>query len=338
MNSKKSFKLLSGRSNPTLAKNISAFLGIPLTKCRLDDFGNTELRVEILESVRGFDMFILQTGGYDNEHSVNDYLIELICMINACKLSSCKSITVIIPCFPYARSDKKDTPRVPIVASLVTTILESIGVDRIVSMDLHAGQIQGFGRIPFDNLFAINLHIETLRNSLFKNLTTEQINEKYILVSPDNGGIKRIEAYAKRMNMSFVIMHKQRDYSQKSVVMNSMIIGDTKLEGKIALILDDMIDTCGTMVSASNELQKHGTKKVIIIATHGIFSGPAMERINGCDAIEQVIVTNTLSQIENAKKCSKLVIVDTSGTFAEVIKRLIDGSSISELFAPSKSL
>lgn len=325
-------KLVAGRSNMPLAKLISEKLKIPLLSRCLDDFANKELRVELYDNIRNFDIFIVQTGSSNSIHSINDHLMELVAIADACRLSSARTITAVVPFYPYSRSDKKDAPRVPIMGAAIARILESVGINRIVSMDLHSGQIQGFTKMPFDNLFAINLHIENLNNSYFKNMTNEEINNKYVLVAPDNGGIKRIEAYAKKLKMKFVTMHKQRDYSQKNVVNRTLLIGDDMtIKNKIAILIDDMVDTMGTMTASCQELKNKGIKEVIIIATHGIFSNPAFERINKCDMIKKVIVTNTLDQDNSCKTSNKIEVVDTSDLFSNVIQRLISGS-ISDLF------
>lgn len=321
------------RSNPELVEKILKFLGnnsidnsmnVPIIS---ETFANGEIRTQITQNIRNQDVFIIQTGANDEKMSINDYLMELLSTINACKMSSASKITVIIPSFMYARSDKKDVPRTPINSALICQLLEVSGATRIVSLDLHAGQIQGSARIPFDNLYAIGLLSEYLKNNV-------QVNEEtHVLVSPDNGGVKRIESYAKLMKMPYVIMHKQRDYTQKNVVMKSSLIGDPKhVNNKIAVIIDDMVDTCGTMVAAANELKEHGATSVIIVATHGIFSGPAFDRINSCEMIQKVVVTNSLPQEKNKEKCSKLEIVDISSLIGKVISCLMTGESISALF------
>jgi ribose-phosphate pyrophosphokinase len=312
----KNVKLIAGRSNLELANLVSRQLNIPLTECRLDDFGNSELRVEIKENIRRYHVYIIQTGCQNIHtcHSINDYFMELCSLIDACKRSNVKSVNVIMPNY----------------------LLQGLGVDRIIAMNLHSGQIQGFADVPFDNLWDIKLHIHNFRSTFFKNMDQKQINENYILIAPDHGAIKRIEDYARRLGMKFATMHKQRDYSKNSIVLNSMLVGDETIyediKGKTAIIIDDIVDSMGTMVSASNELQMRGVKEIIIVATHGIFSGPAFDRINGCDAIKKIIVTNTIPQEENQKMCHKLEVVDTSSIFAEIIKRLALGGSISELF------
>jgi len=327
--------IIGGRSNPELSKKIAAALfgdKDKLVDCILDDFANGEIRVELLENIRGRDIFVIETGVSDNYHSINDYFVELLAITDACKRSNARTVTVIMPFYPYSRSDKKDNPRVPIMAKVVANALKK-KIFRLISLDLHSGQIQGFGDFPFDNLFAINLFVDYFNKTLFNGLTHEEVNSRYVLVSPDNGGIKRIDAYAKRLKMPFVTMHKQRDYTQKSVVMKSMLIGDPEsLVGKTAIMIDDMVDTMGTMQAASNTLRELGVKDVVIVATHGIFSGPAFKRIEDCDAIREVIVTNTLPQDENLQKSNKIRCVDTSGLFSEVIQRLVEDGSISDLF------
>jgi len=326
-------KLICGRSNLKLDKKISQKLNISLSKINLDDFPNTELKIEIDENIRGYKIFILQTGSSDEYHTVNDYLIELFSIIDACKRSNAKSINCLLPCYPYARSDKKDTGRVPINSSLIINILKNLGIKRIVSVDLHSAQIQGFIDIAFDNLYAIKLHIEKLNSLYFNNLSKKDINEQFILISPDNGGLKRVEDFAKRLEMDFITMHKHRDYSKKSYVIDSLLIGEeSKLVGKIGIIIDDMVDTMGTIISAIKELESYGIIKVIVVATHGYFSGEALDRINNCDIIKSVIVTNSLPQKKNCTKCNKIIVVDMSDLFATVITSLTTGDSISKLF------
>ena len=326
-------KLIAGRSNMQLAKLISTKLGIPLLNRCLDDFANRELKVELSESVRNADIFILQTGCSHSNHSINDYLIELVAMADACRRSSSRSITALIPCYPYSRSDKKDHPRVPIMGAVVATMLKTAGISRIVSMDLHSGQIQGFCDEGFDNLFAINLHINNLNEKYFKGMTVNEINDNFVLVSPDNGGIKRIEAYAQKLRMNYVTMHKQRDYTKKNTVLRSVLIGDPKLLiDRTAIIIDDMVDTMGTMIATIEELKSMGLENVIIIATHGIFSPPALDRIIKSDVIKKVIVTNTIPQELNCKATDKIEVVDISDLYAKIVKRLVKGGSISKLF------
>jgi ribose-phosphate pyrophosphokinase len=328
------FSLISGRANLHLVADIAKHLNVKPVNVRLEDFGNTEIRIEINESIRGQHVYILQTGAFDDSRSINDYLIELFGLVDACRRSSAASITVLLPFFPYARSDKKDAPRVPIMSALVAQMLESLGVTRIVAMDLHAGQIQGVTHIPFDNLYGIGLIINYLQSTLFAGMSNDEMNKRFVLASPDNGGVKRVEAYANKLKMKYVIMHKQRDHSKSSVVLQSMLIGkDEDVVGKTVILIDDMVDTCGTMKVAAAELKEHGAKDVIIVATHGVFSRDAFDKINGSDMITQVIVTNTLPQEENVKKTKKLVAIDISMFIAKIIDCLYNGSSIEAVFA-----
>jgi ribose-phosphate pyrophosphokinase len=328
-------RIIAGRSNLELANSIAGRANIPIINCHIENFQNGEIGVEITESVRNRDIFIVQTGYTDENNSINDYFMELIAIVDACTRSSAGTVSVVIPFYLYSRSDKKDAPRVPIMASVITSILENMGVHRIISMDLHSGQIQGFtNRVAFDNLFAINIFIDHLNETIFKDLTQEKINEKYIVICPDAGAYKRTSAYAKRMGMYMAAMQKERDYTKKSHVSKSMLVGDPdKIMGKTAIIIDDMIDTMGTMVAAADELIGYGIKSIIIIATHGLFSGPALERIQNCDHIEKIIVTDTVPQLHNIRKVNKIQCVSVDGLFANVIKNLIEGGSISELFS-----
>jgi ribose-phosphate pyrophosphokinase len=326
-------RFIVAKSNEELGRLIAQKMDIKVTQVNTVKHANNELKVQIQESIRKKNVYILASGTSNTENSVNDYLMELFIIIDACKLSSAHSISVLLPFYPYCRSDKKDDGRTSIVGSLISRILKGIGTGRIVSMDLHAGQIQGFSDLPFDNLEARQLFVKFIQEHYFKNLTYKEINDNYILVSPDGGGVKRVEKYAKQLGMNFVIMHKQRDYTKESTVISSMLIGCVdNIMHKTAIIIDDIIDTMGTMISAANELHEKGITKVIIMATHGILSGPAIERINNCDIITDIIVTNTLPQINNQKLCPKLKIVDTSELFGEVILRLESGDSISSMF------
>lgn len=325
-------KLISGNSHPHLATSISDKLNAKVVSCDISRFSNTEIRVRINESIRNEDIFIIQTGGFDEGNSVNDYIMETLEIIDACRRSNVKSITLILPCYPYARQDKKDEPRVPISAKLMANMYRVAGVDRLVSVDLHASQIQGFVDYAFDNLYTDKLMCDYIRENIFNGDSIEEIQDKYILVSPDNGGAKRIMSYSQRLILNNVIMHKQRDYSQTSKVMNTILVGKHNLQGKTAIIVDDMCDTMGTMVKATDTLVKHGVDSVIIVAVHGIFSGPALERINECEKISQVIVTDTLSQEDNMKKCGKIEAVGISTLLSGVIKNIMDGGSISQLF------
>jgi ribose-phosphate pyrophosphokinase len=328
-------KLITGNSHPVLADQLSQCLGVSLVQCTVTKFSNTEIKIEIHEVIRGQHIYILQTGTFDNDenYSVNDYLMETLILVDACRRSNAKSITLIMPLYPYSRQDKKDAPRVPISSKLVANLFSSAGINRIISVDLHASQIQGFLDIPFDNLYAINLISEYLSSKIFVNMTLDEIQKKYIFVSPDNGGTKRIVAYSKKFKIDNVIMHKQRDYSASSKIDEVILVGKQDLTDKTAIIIDDMVDTMGTMVNASKVLVENGAKSVIIIATHGVLSGSALDRINNSEHIEKVIVTNTVPQQKNCEKCPKLNIVDISPLLCEVVKCIRDNKNISHMFS-----
>lgn len=325
-------RLLSLRSDPDIGKNISVRLNIPLTKVNIVDHANKEIKGQILSNIRGCNVYIICTGVSDEEHSINDYLMEALLMINACKGSSAESITLILPYYPYSRSDKKDDGRTAIGGKLVASLLEKAGITRMVTMDLHSGQIQGFFDVPVDNLYAKNLFIEYMKENYFANINNKMLNDQYVLISPDAGGIKRILAYAKKLHMRYAVMNKERDYSTESKVISSSLHTQYDISGKTAIIIDDMADTCGTVVAACNQLREYGIKDVIIMVTHGIFSRDAIDKINNCDMIRDIIVTNTLPQQDNMEKCEKVKTVDISNFVANVIVRLETGGSLSELF------
>ena len=325
-------KLITGNSHPSLANSLAKCLDTPLVDCSVNKFSNTEIEVKINENVRNTHVFILQTGGFNQYNSVNDYIMETLILIDACRRSNAKSITLLMPCYPYARQDKKDAPRVPISAKLMANMFTSAGVNRMISLDLHASQIQGFFDIPFDNLYAINIISLYLEETLFHSMCQAERQKRYIFVSPDNGGAKRIIAYSKRFNINNVIMHKQRDYSKSSKVDKVILVGEFDLKGKTAIIVDDMVDTMGTIVKASDNLVEHGIERIIVVVTHGILSGPALQRVNDCDNIEKVIVTNTLAQDANAELCPKLEIVDITRMLCDVVLCIRRGDSISTMF------
>nr|VZI12153.1 unnamed protein product [Spirometra erinaceieuropaei] len=279
-------------------------------------FSNQETCVEVIESVRGEDVYIIQTGSGE----VNDHLMELLIMINACKIASSCRVTAVIPCFPYARQDKKDKSRAPISAKLVANMLSVAGADHIITMDLHASQIQGFFDIPVDNLYAEPAVIRWIQ----KNIPDWQ---ECCIVSPDAGGAKRVTSLADQLNVDFALIHKERKRANE--VDRMVLVGDVK--GRAAILVDDMADTCGTICTAAQRLTEAGATRVYAICTHGIFSGPAIERINK-SCFEAVVVTNTIDQKENMKKAPKLQCIDISTVLAEAIRRTHNGESVSYLF------
>ncbi len=325
-------RLIVGSSHPELGNEIARLLGIKPVECVLEKFANGECQVIIKESLRGKKIYILQTGCNFQDYSINDHLMQLYIIIDACKRADVAHITVIIPNLPYARQDKKDISGSPISASLVARMLGTMKINRIITIDLHAGQIQGFFNGACDNLYAINILCQYIKENIFNKLTKENIPNNFILVSPDNGGAKRIDSYSKKLELNNIIMHKQRDHSGKNIVTKTVLVGESDIKNKTAIIIDDMCDTMGTMVAAVNTLKEHEIKEVIVVATHGIFSGPALERINGCKDMTRVIVTNSLPQKENQEKCSKIEVVEIAPLLVDVIKRLETGESISELF------
>ena len=307
-------KLFGGRSNPDLTIEVCNYLGIEPGKILLKNFSDGEIQVEIQENIRGDDVFILQS----TCPPVNDNLMELLIIMDALKRASAKSITAVIPYFGYARQDRKVKPRVPISAKLVSDLITVAGADRVVSMDLHAGQIQGYFNIPVDNIFAAPVLLKYIKN---------HFQDDLVIVSPDAGGVERARAFAKRLNASLAIIDKRREEANVSEVMN--VIGDVK--GKVAIILDDMVDTAGTMTQAAVALVERGAKKVYGCATHPVLSGPAIERIESCP-METLVVTNTIPLNEKAKRCKKILVLSIAELLGETIKRIYHSDSVSTLF------
>ncbi|XP_047126406.1 ribose-phosphate pyrophosphokinase 2 isoform X2 [Hydra vulgaris] len=316
-------KIFSGSSHPELARLVADRLNLELARAKLRKFANKETSVEINESVRGEDVFIIQSGCGE----INDNLMELLIMINACKIASAARVTAVIPCFPYARQDKKDKvmnselSRAPISAKLVANMLSVSGADHIITMDLHASQIQGFFDIPVDNLFAEPAVLKYIR---------EHINnwQQCVVVSPDAGGAKRVTSIADQLNVEFALIHKERKVANK--VSSMVLVGD--VSNKIAVLVDDMADTCGTMKLAVEKLLDAGAKQVHCVFTHGIFSGPAISRLME-SGMEAVVVTNTIPQADKIIQCPKIKIIDISPILAEAIRRTHNGESVSYLFS-----
>jgi len=273
--------------------------------------------VEIQESVRGEDVFIVQTGCGQN---INDHLMELLIMINACKIASAQRVTALIPNFPYARQDKKDKSRAPITAKLVANQLTVAGADHIITMDLHASQIQGFFDFPVDNMYA-----EPRVEQWIKQNVTDW--ENCVIVSPDAGGAKRVTSLSDKLKCDFALIHKERKRANE--VDRMVLVGD--VQGRNAILLDDMADTCGTLTKAADKLIEAGAQEVYAIVTHGIFSGPALERISK-SKIKCVAITNSMPQSHNKGQCDKIEIIDCSGILAETIRRTHNGESVSYLF------
>ncbi len=307
-------KMFAGNSNVDLAKEICLDLAIPLSRANVRTFSDGEVFVEIEENVRGTDVFVLQS----TCPPVNQNIMELLIMIDALKRASSRRITAVIPYYGYGRQDRKVAPRVPISAKLVADIITAAGANRVLSMDLHAGQIQGFFNIPFDHLFAAPVLLDYIRKNYQDDL---------VIVSPDAGGVERARAFAKRLQVTLAIIDKRREGINEAKAMN--VIGD--IRGKNALILDDMIDTAGTLTQAVEALRQHGAKEVFAACTHPVLSGPAVERIEQSD-LREVVVTNTIPLRDKARTCSKIRVLSVAGLLAEAIKRIHEERSVSSLF------
>jgi ribose-phosphate pyrophosphokinase len=307
-------KIFSGNSSLDLAKKICRKLGVPLGDAQVSTFSDGETRVEIDENVRGMDVFIIQS----TCSPVNVNIMELLIMIDALKRASADRITAVIPYYGYARQDRKVVPRAPITAKLVADLLTAAGANRMLSIDLHAGQIQGFFNIPVDNLFATPILLQYIKGRIKDNL---------VIVSPDTGGVVRARAFARRLGASLAIVDKRRDTPNESQVMN--IIGSVK--DKNVVILDDMIDTSGTMVQAANALKKEGALEVYACCTHPVLSGPAIERIKSSE-IKEVIITDTIPLSTEAKSCKQIKTLSTADLLSDAMKRIYYNESVSSLF------
>lgn len=307
-------RIFPGNSSRILAGDICARLGISLGEASVSAFSDGETRVEIDENVRGMDVFIVQS----TSTPVNNNLMELLIMIDALKRASADRITAVMPYYGYARQDRKAAPRAPITAKLVADLITTAGANRVISVDLHAGQIQGFFNIPVDNLYATPLLLEYIKRSYSSNL---------VIISPDTGGVVRARAFAKRLGATLAIVDKRRDTPNESEVMN--VIGDVK--DRSAIILDDMIDTAGTVVQAADAIKNEGAVEVSVCCTHPVLSGPAIDRLES-SIIKEVIVTDTIPLHQRAESCKKIKVLSISGVLSEAIKRIYYNESISSLF------
>ena len=333
-NSKNSF-LLSTSSHVELSKNLSNISKIPLLNLNVTYFANKEVRTSISHSIRGKNIYIISSPNTNNEHTINDYIIETYLLINTCRRSDANNITLLCPCFPYARQDKKENSRVCISAKDIADLFVNAGINRIVCFDLHSQQIQGFFNIPCDNFYCINMiHKYLIDNyNIHNNNNIEELNHQYVIVAPDEGALKRVQQYANKFRMPFMVVSKERDYSKANHVERAVLIGDKKyLENRTAIIIDDMADTCGTVVTVSEVLMSKGAKDIIVIVTHGILSDPALERINKSEYIKDFIVSDSLPQEENKKKCPKLKTFSIVPLLSEAVIRLNEGRSLSEVF------
>lgn len=312
----RSIAIFGGSSNPSLTNSICEYVGIPRGDCKLSRFSDGEIFAEINENVRGVNCFLVQS----TCSPPNDNLMELLIMIDALKRASAGSIVAIMPYFGYARQDRKVKPRTPISAKLVADLLTAAGATRVLSLDLHAGQIQGFFNIPFDHLYGTPVIQRALLAESFG-------GEDTVVVSPDAGGVERARAYSKALNCSLAIIDKRRDQPNQSQVHH--LIGEVK--GKRAIMVDDMCDTAGTLCNAAKAVMEHGAKEVHAAITHGVFSGPAIDRLN-TSVLTAVWVTDTIPQSERAAACSRLKVLGVGDLVGEAIKRIHHGDSISSLF------
>ena len=310
----RSVLVFSGRANQTLTGEICEYMDVPLGKTVIRDFSDKEIYVRIEENVRGGDVFVVQSTCFPG----NTNLMELLIMIDALRRASAKRITAVIPYYGYARQDRKNEPRVPITSKLIADLVVTAGADRVLTVDLHAGQIQGFFNIPVDHLFAINVLIDYIKDQKLENL---------IVISPDAGGVERARAYAKRLNSSLAIIDKRRDVPNEAKAMN--IIGDVK--GKIAFIVDDMIDTAGTLMEATDALLGAGAKEVHACCSHPVLSGPAGGRISK-SPIKSVVTTNTIPLNDDLAKNPKIKVLSVASLLGEAILRIHQETSVSSLF------
>ena len=308
-------KLVTGNSNLKLAYGISKYVGLELSKCDVKRFADNEIFVEMKENVRGEDVFVIQSTSYP----ANDNLMELLIIIDTLRRASAKRITAVLPYYGYARQDRKPGPRTPITSKLVANMIDKAGANRVLTMDLHAGQIQGFFDIPTDNLFAAPVLVEDIKSKLTKDTP--------IIVSPDVGGVVRARIIAKRIGADLAIVDKRREKAGESEVMN--IIGD--VEGRECFMIDDIVDSAGTLCNASDALIKQGATKVYSYVTHGVLSGKAVERVNN-SSLTKLLITDTIEESDAVKKSDKIDVISISSLLGEAIKRISDEKSVSSLF------
>jgi ribose-phosphate pyrophosphokinase len=307
-------KLFGGTSNPELTREVCDYLGIEPGKVATKTFSDGETQIEIHENIRGGDVFVLQS----TSTPVNDNLMQLLIMMDALRRASAERITAIIPYYGYGRQDRKVKPRVPISAKLVADLITTAGANRVVSMDLHAGQIQGYFNIPVDNLFAAPLLLKYIRT---------HFEDDLVVVSPDAGGVERARAFAKRLEATLAIIDKRRDAPNIAEAMN--IIGEVK--GKTAVILDDMVDTAGTLTQGAAALKEKGASNIYACCTHPVLSGASIEKIEA-SPIDSLVVTNTIPLNEKSQKCAKITVLSVAELLGETIKRIYNSDSVSTLF------
>jgi ribose-phosphate pyrophosphokinase len=309
-------KIFSGTANPDLSKKIAGEIGVPLCKSTIRRFADGEIFVEVEENVRGMDVFVIQS----TCAPVNENLMELLIIVDTLKRASADRVTAVIPYYGYARQDRKVQPRTPITSKLVADLLTAAGAHRVLAMDLHAGQIQGFFNIPVDHLYATPIFLEWL-------MKERGAPDDLIMVTPDAGGTERARAYAKRLNVELAVIDKRRTGPNQSEVMN--LIGD--VSGKNVVIVDDIVDTAGTLTQAAKAIMANKAKSVVAISTHAVLSGPAIQRINE-SPIEAMVVADTIPLGDKTKQCPKIKSLTVAKLLAEAIKRIHTGESVSSLF------
>jgi len=308
------YKIFAGNSNPELAREICAYLGINLGDAKVGRFSDGEIRVEINESVRGADVYVIQS----TCAPVNEHIMELLIMLDALKRASAGSISAVVPYFGYARQDRKAAPRAPISARLVTDLISAAGAQRIITMELHAGQIQGFFNGPVDHLYCSPVMLDYIASLELHNP---------VIVSPDAGGVERARAYGKRLNAGLAIIDKRRAAPNVAEIMH--IVGDVR--DCDAILVDDMVDTAGTLCQGARALAEHGARRVFALATHSVLSGPAITRLTESN-IESLITSNTIPLTPAGRACPKLKVLSAANIFGEAIKRIHDLDSVSSLF------
>lgn len=309
-------KIIAGNANPEFAAKVAKHAGLELCKSKINRFSDGEIQVEIHESIRGADVFVIQSAC----PPVNENYMELFILLDALKRASAKSITAVIPYFGYARQDRKVKPRVPISAKCVSDLISAAGANRVVSVDLHSAQIQGFFNIPFDHLFSFPTLARAWREEM-------GFGEDFVVVSPDAGGVERARIFAKKLECSIAIIDKRRTGPNEAKAYN--LIGS--VEDKIAIVADDMVDTAGTLTEGIKSLVDNGAKKVFAVATHPLLTGPAIDRIND-SPIEQLWVTDTIPLNEKAQSCSKIKVISVASVVSEAIQRIYGNDSVSILF------
>ena len=322
---KKTLHLIAGRTHPALAQEVADALGVRLCEANVSEFANGELHCRFGESVRGGDVFIVQTHGANAEHSINDAIMEHLVMVDAARRASAKRITAVMPFYGYGRQDRKADGREPITAKLIANMFTIAGASRLMSVDLHSGQIQGFFDGPFDPLIAMPVLVDHITANLPSDL---------VVVSPDAGRVKVAERYANALHADLAIVHKRRVKGAKNAVEAKEVVGD--VEGRVCVLIDDMIDTAGTIVAAAEQLIERGASEVYAAATHGVLSGPAIDRLKN-SVISKLVITNTLP-LPPEKQIDKIEVLSVASIIAQAIDAVFEDASVSEIFGGANQI